>query len=64
MTSAEDPREVVLQPPNINTTRMKTGTTGGKQTSLFAPPIKYVEDDYENKKKIAKAEREHHNEMV
>jgi hypothetical protein len=63
MTSAEDPREVLLQPPNINTTKMKTGITTCN-SSLFAPPIKYVEDDYENKKKIAKAEREHHNEMV
>lgn len=63
MTSAEDPREVVLHPPNINTNPMKRGTTT-TNSSLFSKPIPYMEDDYENKKKIAKAEREHHMEMV
>ena len=43
---------------------MKKGTTGGKQTSLFEKPIKYIEDDYDNKKKIAKKEREYHDSKV
>ena len=56
--SDENPREVLIGPRNIQTNPIKRGQTG-KQVH-FGGKIPYVEDDYNNPKEIAKADREYH----
>ena len=58
----ENPRDVVIGPPNMRTNPMKRGKSG-KQV-FFGGKVPYMEDDYNRPKYFAAAEREYHQAML
>ena len=60
--SEENPRDVIIAPPNIRTNPIKKGQIG-KQVH-FGGTIPYIEDSYDRPKLFAQAEREYHQSKV